>query len=243
MWEPRAVISQETGRTDARTGRAWRGSALTRGRGASRSRHHRRAPGGKGPVVDRTLPDSTHSERQCRRALHGARRGLATSVSDGSPTTVGFRLNPAPLWDLDFDVGAAELRLDLVPYRIRELTVDCGASSVKLTLGDRAEWTRVRIDAGASSVRLQVPEHCGCRVETDAGLSSKRLPEFSRVADGVYETETLQRASAADPGHPRCRSVLHSGRPIHDGRSGLSDGDLEPNTRSRSGCRRSCSST
>jgi hypothetical protein len=103
--------------------------------------------------------------------------------------SVGFRLNPAPLWDLDFDVGAAELRLDLVPYRIREITVDCGASSVKLKLGDRSEWTRVRIDAGASSVRLQVPEHCGCRVEADAGLSSKRLPEFSQVADGVYETE------------------------------------------------------
>jgi hypothetical protein len=107
--------------------------------------------------------------------------------------TVEFRLNPRPLWDLEFDVGAAELRMDLAPYRVSELTVDCGASSVVLTLGDRAERTRVVIDAGASSVRLRVPDHVGCRVEMDAGLSSKRLRDFVEVGDGVYETEDFGR--------------------------------------------------
>ena len=109
--------------------------------------------------------------------------------------TVKLKLNPEPLWDLDFDVGAAELRLDLLPYRIGELVVDCGASSVNLTLGDRSDWTRVTIDAGASSVRLRVPEHVGCRLEMDAGLSSKRLPDFTRLDDGVYETEGYQESA------------------------------------------------
>jgi len=103
--------------------------------------------------------------------------------------SVDLRLNTRPLWDLEFDVGATELSMDLSPYRIGTVLVDCGASSVRLTLGERADSTRVTIDAGASSVRLRVPEASGCRVELDAGLSSKRLPEFQRVSDGVYETE------------------------------------------------------
>jgi hypothetical protein len=109
--------------------------------------------------------------------------------------SVELRLNTAPLWELNFDVGATELKMDLVPYRIRELMVDCGASSVNLTLGDRADSTRIVIDAGASSVRLRVPRHCGCRVEMDAGMSSKRLREFMRVAEDVYETENYRESS------------------------------------------------
>jgi hypothetical protein len=145
---------------------------------------------------------STIGRYRLSRTTRDSLEDLFMELEGDSPVRIGrvknsvkLRLNPAPLWDLDFDVGATELRMDLVPFRIRELMVDCGASSVNLTLGDRADSTRIVIDAGASSVRLRVPEHCGCRVELDAGISSKRLQEFRRVAEDVYETENYRESS------------------------------------------------
>jgi len=108
---------------------------------------------------------------------------------------VDIRLHPAPAWDLDFEIGAARLNLDLRPFTVRKLRIEGGVGAIRVMLGDRAAESTVAIKAGVSSVHVRVPEIAGCEVRIDAPLSSKRVRGFVREGDGVYRTTDF--ASAA----------------------------------------------
>lgn len=97
-------------------------------------------------------------------------------------------LNPAPLWDLDFETGAASMDLDLRPFAVRRLNVDAGAASIEIRLGARADTCRVDVETGASSVTLLVPTSVGCEVRTEAALSSKSLKDFQKINSGLYRS-------------------------------------------------------
>jgi hypothetical protein len=108
---------------------------------------------------------------------------------------VDVRLNPKPVWDMNLDVGAAKLEMDLAPFAVEKLSLDAGAASVGITLGDRAQDTHVSIDAGASSIKLRVPESSGCDVRIDAPMSSKHFPGFEAKKKGWYQTENFSTAA------------------------------------------------
>jgi hypothetical protein len=109
--------------------------------------------------------------------------------------TVDVRLNPKPVWDLKLELGASKLEMDLAPFAVEKISLDAGAASIEIALGDRAPETRVSIDAGVSSIRLRVPEGSGCEVRIDAPLSSKRFPGFKKVEKGLYRTENFTSAA------------------------------------------------
>lgn len=113
---------------------------------------------------------------------------------NGSRNKVDFRLNSKPLWDLDFNLGAASLDFDLSPYNIEKISIDMGAASLKLKLGDKAEETKLAIDAGASSIDISVPEEAGCEISTDASLSSKHINGFNKIENDLYRTENFDKA-------------------------------------------------
>ena len=101
---------------------------------------------------------------------------------------VAMRLNPTPLWDVRFDIGAAKAELDLRQLRIAKLDIDAGAASMNVRLGDRADTTRINIDTGASSIRITVPAMSDCEVRTESALSSKHLDDLQKVRDGLYRS-------------------------------------------------------
>lgn len=101
---------------------------------------------------------------------------------------VKVKLNPAPVWDIDLDIGAAKVDCDFSNLRIQNIDINAGAASLKLKLGTPVDEMRVKIDAGASTMRISVPESVGCEVRVDGGLSSKKLAEFDKVRDGLYQT-------------------------------------------------------
>jgi hypothetical protein len=105
--------------------------------------------------------------------------------------TVKFSLNAKPVWDLDLDIGAAEVELDLREYLVREVKIDGGAAAIELILGDRSDNTNLRINTGASSVTIRIPENVACEIDTDTILSSKDLDGFNKVADGMYVSENF----------------------------------------------------
>jgi hypothetical protein len=107
---------------------------------------------------------------------------------------VDLRLNERPEWRLDLDIGAAEVDLDMRPYKVQSLDLDAGAAKVVIRLGALARESDISINAGASSVRLEVPEAAGCEIRVDAPLSSKKFPGFTRIGDGVYRTENFDTA-------------------------------------------------
>lgn len=108
---------------------------------------------------------------------------------------VATRLHTGPSWDLELNIGAAKLMCDLTPFAVERLDVNAGASSMRITLGSRAKETTAHISAGASSIKIYVPESAACEVRVETALSSKHFPGFSKMGDGVYQTENFGTAT------------------------------------------------
>lgn len=102
--------------------------------------------------------------------------------------TVRMRLNPAPQWDLDFDIGAADVDFDLSPYNARSVRLSTGASSIDLTMGDKAADARLDIEAGAASLHIRIPKSVDCEIHCDAALSSKDFDGFEEKNSGEWQT-------------------------------------------------------
>lgn len=104
---------------------------------------------------------------------------------------VDIRLNERPSWKLNFDIGAAEMNLDLTNYVIDTVSIDAGASSIKIKLGDKSPLTRVSLNAGASSIKVQVPEGTGCQINSESFLISRNFKGFDKKADRMYQTSNF----------------------------------------------------
>jgi hypothetical protein len=105
---------------------------------------------------------------------------------------VYIKLNELPEWDFNFDVGAASLLMDLSNYKIRQINIEGGASSMEIKLGNKANETHIDIEAGASSVLIRIPRSSGCEISGTTVLSSRSLEDFTKVRQNTYETENLE---------------------------------------------------
>ena len=107
---------------------------------------------------------------------------------------VDISLNSNPVWDMEFDIGAASVMLDLTPFKINDLNIDMGAAALDVQLGDLNHETNVDIDAGASDIDLFVPEGSGCQIKTDIALSSKNFHGFEKIKKNFYQTSNFEDA-------------------------------------------------
>lgn len=106
-----------------------------------------------------------------------------------------IRLSPVPLWDMKFDVGAANVEFDLRPFKVENVSIDAGVANVRLYLGAPDRDMRCRIEAGASTLKVFVPESVGCEIRLESGFSSKRFVGFEKVSDRVYRTDNFAEAT------------------------------------------------
>jgi hypothetical protein len=97
-------------------------------------------------------------------------------------------LNPGPVWDLNINVGAAELEIDFTPFKVERIDIDGGASKIELKLGSKNKYTKVNIDAGASRMNIQVPFESACELRTNTVLSSREIDGFNKISGGLYQT-------------------------------------------------------
>lgn len=107
---------------------------------------------------------------------------------------VELGLNPKPVWDFNFDIGAASINFDLSSYKVGQLSIDGGASSIEMKLGDLSDLTEVDIDAGASSIKLDIPEGVGAELKTETVLSSRNFKGFKKIGDGLFRTDNFDKA-------------------------------------------------
>lgn len=107
---------------------------------------------------------------------------------------VDIKLNADLVWDLDIDAGAADIDLDLTPYIIHKITIDGGATSMVIKVGDRSDQLSMDIETGVSSVVIKVPDEVACEVNTDSFLVSKDLPGFDKVSKRTYVTSNFSSA-------------------------------------------------
>ncbi len=100
-------------------------------------------------------------------------------------------LNSRPDYSIRLDAGAADMELDFSSFRITNLELNGGASSVEMTLGALQQETRISINAGASSIDLSIPKDAGCEVLNNSFLSDKNLEGFTKAGKGRYLTENF----------------------------------------------------
>ena len=130
------------------------------------------------------------------------KRILNISLTEGSIRRSGrnrgdqveIKLNNNPVWDFDFDIGAASMDLDLSMFKTQNVEIDGGAASIELKLGDLYNDTRVNIDAGATSITIRVPMESGCELFTSTVLSSRSITGFEKISRNTYRTDNFENA-------------------------------------------------
>lgn len=126
-------------------------------------------------------------------SLEGKKKGWRLG---GYTNRVNAHLHPGPVWDLEMNIGAAKLTCDLTPFAVERLEVNAGASSIRITLGNRSPETTAHISAGASSIRIYIPEAAACELHVETALSAKHFPGFAKAGDGTYRTENFGSAAS-----------------------------------------------
>ena len=101
---------------------------------------------------------------------------------------VNLKLNPNPIWDLDLNVGAAEVKFDLSGFKTRNLKIQGGASDIDIKIGAALPLTDVKLEAGAASIMVRVPESAGCEIISNTFMSSKDFKGFTKIGNQKYQT-------------------------------------------------------
>jgi hypothetical protein len=96
------------------------------------------------------------------------------------------KLNPKVEWELQLNVGAADFRGDFRNFKIKSIDLDGGASAIRIKLGELQKTTNIKIDAGAASIKIDIPEGAGCKINTDSFLVDKDFEGFKKVESGEY---------------------------------------------------------
>lgn len=111
-----------------------------------------------------------------------------------SNNRIDMSLNPQPVWDLHFEIGAADVNFDFSGLKINDLDIEGGAAAIMIKLGDDYPETRVSIETGASSIKVKVPEESGCDLNITSVLSGKSISGFEKIDHGHYRTENFEEA-------------------------------------------------
>ena len=101
---------------------------------------------------------------------------------------VVMKLNPVPSWDLDLNVGAAEVDFDLSGFKTRNVKIQGGASDIVLKLGAILPLSDVKLEAGAASITVKIPQSAGCEIVSNTFMSSKNFKGFNKIGKQLYQT-------------------------------------------------------
>jgi hypothetical protein len=102
--------------------------------------------------------------------------------------------NDLPL-NLDVDAGASTAHIDLTNVSVKTLKLDMGASTIDLTFGKKLDVATATLKTGATTLDLRFPRDLGVRLDLDAGVTTKTLPEFADQGEGVYLSTSYSTAT------------------------------------------------
>ena len=116
-------------------------------------------------------------------------------IGKSGSSKIELKLNPQPLWDINMQMGAGGLDLDLTQFKISTMVFEGGAASADIKLGDKSMLTTVRVKTGVAEVNIKVPKGSGCQIISKTGLSSTDYNGFDKKEDGRYETANFATAT------------------------------------------------
>ncbi len=116
-----------------------------------------------------------------------------TFTFNSSPFTT-IKLNAAPTWDIRLDVSATPAELDFSKFKVEQLHLDAGASSIDLRLGNLADKLAVFIDAAAATIDIELPKDVGCEIYYDNRLGKAHFDGFVKKGNAL-RTDNFDTAS------------------------------------------------
>jgi len=123
---------------------------------------------------------------------------LTSSVKNNKYNNSLFEvsLNEKPVWNLEFNVGAASITGDLKNLKLKSLELNSGASSVDLHLAKPTEGiSEIEINTAASKIILYLPKGVACRVETDAIFSNNKYEDVDVVEEDSRKSQNFDQES------------------------------------------------
>jgi len=102
---------------------------------------------------------------------------------------VELNLNPKPFYeDMSFQMGAADVELNISDLFFRKLKLELGASSTKLFLPNAAVGgSEIRVDCGASSIEIIIKKDSQVKIVNSMALSNFRTPPgFTEKGEAIY---------------------------------------------------------
>ena len=107
---------------------------------------------------------------------------------DNFDINANLKINPEVIWDIDLDVGAANIEMDLKKFKIRKVDFDAGATDIFIELGTLLDTVNLEIDAGVSNIEIIVPKEMSGQIKSNMVLASKDFIGFPKVHKGLYQT-------------------------------------------------------
>ncbi len=109
--------------------------------------------------------------------------------------TVFLELHTAPVWAIYLEMGAASVDFDLTKHKISEIEVDCGASELKLALGQpNGIKSILKLKSGVADIDIDLPADVACEIISNSALSSKDFEGFTKVSSGIYRTPDFDKS-------------------------------------------------
>ena len=125
-------------------------------------------------------------------ALRGKKNNI--NFGDDNDNKIRLKLNPAVLWDMNFEFGAGKADFDLSDYKVKTLSIKTGLTETDVKLGDKVDDLTVKIESGLTDIEFKVPESVGCRIDIDGGLNDKDFDGFIQK-NGHWETPNYDKST------------------------------------------------
>ncbi len=114
---------------------------------------------------------------------------------DSKGNDVVMKMNSAPVWDINLEMGAGTAEFDLTPFKVQNLNLKGGAASFTVKLPEPQNTMDVNVETGVAEVNIRLPKSVGSRIKVDTGLSSRDFSGFTKQADGTYTTDNYNSAA------------------------------------------------
>lgn len=113
-------------------------------------------------------------------------------IDDKSNRKLDVGFNNKPNYNFDFELGAADVDLDLTSLKIERVNLSTGAASCNLKVKEFATDTMdIKVEAGAASVKIILPKEVGVQIRKETALASTHFDDFSEISDDVFQTDNF----------------------------------------------------
>ncbi len=86
-----------------------------------------------------------------------------------SPNTIrrfSLQMNPALIWEIEANIGAADGKLDLSAIPVEQIDISIGAGDLEICIGEQKIDTDISLRAGAAELDIYIPEGAGLKVKS-----------------------------------------------------------------------------